>query len=63
MEDKRVKETAAAPEPIKESPGDAIIEAWFLAWFGASDLSRATDAYKLVFRAKDDLKARFSQGG
>ena len=37
---------------------DEMIDAWFIHWFGASNLARATEAYKLIYRATEDLKVR-----
>jgi len=37
---------------------DDLIDAWFINWFGQSHLARATEAYKLIHRAAEDLKVR-----
>ena len=37
---------------------DSRVDAWFGSWFGQQNLERAPEAYKLIYRAKEDLKSR-----
>jgi hypothetical protein len=37
---------------------DNRVDAWFGSWFGQQNLERASEAYKLIYRAKEDLKSR-----
>lgn len=37
---------------------DNRVDTWFGSWFGQQNLERAPEAYKLIYRAKEDLKSR-----
>jgi hypothetical protein len=49
---------AKAPAPLDT---DAVVEAWFKEFFPNSPVSRDTEAWNLLLRAKDILKQRLGE--
>ena len=65
MTEKDPKETGQSPKAAaKTGPDlDLLVERWFQDHFPNSPVSRDTDAWNTVYKAKENLKSRLRQAG